>query len=141
MRRTPDTSINRRDRTAMMAYSAALVFTTAVFVVSAVYRPPDAPTVTLCTLKNTTGLDCPTCGLTRAFCALAKGEWTRALRFHPMSPVVFALFGWWWLRSLLHLTGRGRWVGRVEAWFPPLPTVLVAAAGLLVGWAFKLWLR
>ncbi len=124
-----------------MAYLAGFVFTSAVFVTSVFYQPPDAPTVTLCALKNATGLDCPTCGLTRAFCALAKGEWTRALRFHPMSPAIFALFGWWWLRSLLYLVGRGSWAGRVEAWFPLFPTILVVAAGLLLGWALKLWLR
>ncbi|MCS7078695.1 MAG: DUF2752 domain-containing protein [Chloracidobacterium sp.] len=125
----------------MMAYLAGFLFTSAVFIVSVLYQPPDTPTVTLCTLKTTTGIDCPTCGLTRAFCALAKGQWTRALRFHPMSPVIFTLFGWWWLRSLLHLMGRSRWVQRVEGWFPPWPTVLVIAAGLLIGWAFKLKLQ
>lgn len=124
-----------------MAYWTAFVFTTAVFVVSVVYHPPDTPTVTLCTLKNSTGFDCPTCGLTRAFCALAKGEWTRALRFHPMSPVVFALFGWWWLRSLWYLIGRGNWVRRVERWLPLLPTVLVVVAGILGAWLFKFWIR
>ncbi|OYT70215.1 MAG: hypothetical protein CFK52_11720 [Chloracidobacterium sp. CP2_5A] len=141
MKLTPDTSSSRLERVAMMAYLSGFVLTTAVFIVSVLYQPPDAPTVTLCTLKNATGIDCPTCGLTRAFCALAKGEWVRALRFHPMSPAIFALFGWWWLRSLLYLVGKGRWVEPVEAWFPPLLTILVVTVGLLVGWALKLWLR
>jgi hypothetical protein len=140
MRPTPDTS-KASDQIAIMAYLSGFVFTTLVFLVSFWYRPPDVPTVVLCTLKSTTGMDCPTCGMTRAFCALAKGEWQRALRFHPLSPVVFALFGWWWLRSLLHLLGKGDWVNRVETWFPPLLTVLVVVTGMLVSWLFKLWFQ
>ncbi|MFQ3582474.1 MAG: DUF2752 domain-containing protein [Chloracidobacterium sp.] len=129
------------NRTAMMAYLSGLVFTTAVFVVSLWYRPPDVPTLSLCTLKVTTGIDCPTCGLTRAFCALAKGEWQRALHFHPMSPVIFALFGWWWLRCLLYLLGKHVWVKQVEAWFPPFLTMLIVVVGILFSWVLKLSLR
>jgi hypothetical protein len=140
MRPTPDTP-KAPDQIAIMAYLSGFVLTTLVFLVSFWYRPPDVPTVVLCTLKSTTGMDCPTCGMTRAFCALAKGEWQRALRFHPLSPAVFALFGWWWLRSLLHLLGKGTWVNRVETWFPPLLTVLVVVTGVLVSWLFKLWFQ
>jgi hypothetical protein len=140
MRPTPDAARNP-DQIAIMAYLSGFVLTTLVFLVSFWYRPPDVPTVVLCTLKSTTGMDCPTCGMTRAFCALAKGEWQRALQFHPLSPAVFALFGWWWLRSLLYLLGKGSWVSQVESRIPPLWAVLAVAAAMLISWIVKLWLQ
>lgn len=36
------------------------------------------------------GVDCPFCGLTRSFVALAHGDLGRALHFHPAGPLLFA---------------------------------------------------
>src|SRR5690606_41923277 len=32
---------------------------------------------------------CPSCGLTRAFCALARFDWLSAMRYHALSPILF----------------------------------------------------
>lgn len=45
----------------------------------------------LCPLRLVTGLPCPACGLTRSFCAIAKGEWWHALAFHVLGPPLFLL--------------------------------------------------
>ena len=46
--------------------------------------------VTMCVSRGLFGLECPGCGLTRSFVALAGGEFSRAVAFNPLGPVLFA---------------------------------------------------
>jgi hypothetical protein len=46
---------------------------------------------TLCPFANLTGHPCPGCGMTRAALALLSGEWSAALRWHPLSPICVPL--------------------------------------------------
>lgn len=41
----------------------------------------------LCPWRRFLGIRCPGCGMTRAFLALARGDWAAALHFHPLSPL------------------------------------------------------
>ena len=68
----------------------------AVFIASALWRPPDEPSIILCPFRALTGCNCPGCGMTRAFCAIAHGELRRALRFNALSLLVFvaAVVSW-----------------------------------------------
>jgi len=68
--------------------------------------PPVEPAFRLCPLYWLTGRPCPLCGLTRAFCALAKGHWSQAIRFHALSPLAFVM--------LFSLFRKGRW--RAPLW-------------------------
>jgi len=72
-------------RARVMAAGAASV----VLAVSYLYAPyvHDGPVV--CLLRGLVGIPCPSCGLTRAFCALAHGELREALRYHALSPLLF----------------------------------------------------
>jgi hypothetical protein len=45
-----------------------------------------------CRFRSWAGLDCPSCGLTRAFVSIAHGDFAAALRFNPVSPLVFLAF-------------------------------------------------
>ncbi len=67
-----------------------------VFITSAVWLPPDEPTFVLCPVRFLTGLPCPGCGMTRAFCHLAHGHFISALQFNPFSFFVFlaAIIAW-----------------------------------------------
>lgn len=38
----------------------------------------------LCPLKNLSGLDCPSCGLTRSVSSLLHLEFSRSLSYHPL---------------------------------------------------------
>ncbi len=38
----------------------------------------------LCLFKNTTGMPCPGCGLTRSYLALLKGDIVDAFNYHPL---------------------------------------------------------
>ena len=70
---------------------ALLIFAglSAVFIVSVMWRPPDNPSLILCPFRLFTGLPCPGCGMTRAFCAIGHGEVWRAVNFNAISPAVF----------------------------------------------------
>lgn len=65
-----------------MAVAALVFFRT--------FRPPAEPLLE-CGFHWLTALPCPLCGLTRALCALAQGEWWNAVELHALSPLVFAL--------------------------------------------------
>jgi hypothetical protein len=45
-----------------------------------------------CRFRTWTGLDCPSCGLTRAFVSITHGDFAAALQFNPISPLVFGAF-------------------------------------------------
>lgn len=73
-------------RARVIAAGAAVL----VLGVSYVYAPyvHDGPVVYL--LRGLIGVPCPSCGLTRAFCALSHFELREALRYHALSPLLFA---------------------------------------------------
>jgi len=55
------------------------------FLVLHLWAPSDDPRSSICVLRRVFGLSCPTCGLTRAFAHLAKGEWSAAWAAHPLA--------------------------------------------------------
>lgn len=91
-----------RNRLALLV----LLATTTVLVISRLHYPPDAPLTTLCGLKTALGLSCPGCGLTRAFCAMAKFELMRAFHFNLLGPPLFLLTVATWMAALLACLGR-----------------------------------
>lgn len=46
----------------------------------------------ICVIYNTTGLPCPSCGMTRAFLHLAKLDFAQAFHYHPLFLLVPVLF-------------------------------------------------
>jgi hypothetical protein len=73
-------------RARVIASGAAVL----VLGISYAYAPyaHDGPVV--CLLRGLVGIPCPSCGLTRAFCALSHFEVREALRHHALSPLIFA---------------------------------------------------
>jgi hypothetical protein len=70
----------------------------AAFLAALRFYTPDGA-LPLCPFLYLTKLPCPFCGMTRALCALAKGEWAAATGLHPLSPLALAvivalLAGW-----------------------------------------------
>jgi hypothetical protein len=57
-----------------------------------------------CTLRDITGLPCPTCGGTRAALALAQGNFSSAFGANPLVAVGLVILGVWVLVGLLATT-------------------------------------
>ena len=45
-----------------------------------------------CLFRETTGIPCPLCGLTRSFVSLSHGKPGRAFLYHPFGPVLYLAF-------------------------------------------------
>ncbi|MEA2599668.1 MAG: hypothetical protein QOF89_660 [Acidobacteriota bacterium] len=94
-----------------------------------VWTPSGDPVTAICLMRRLFHLPCPGCGMTRAFAALAKGDWSAAVVLHPLAPVVaFELIAGWTLWGIA-LAGRPlRLPVRIDA------VLLGNAAALLALW-------
>ena len=81
-----------------------------------------------CWLYQTTGLQCPGCGTTRAFHALLHGDLAAALRFNALAVCGLAVGAWFAVRWIWAWQ-TGRW------WRNPFrhPYVLAALGGIAFG--------
>ncbi len=52
-----------------------------------------------CPIRHLTGIPCPTCGMTRSFMAIARGDWQQAISMHLFGPILFLAF----LVAILHI--------------------------------------
>jgi hypothetical protein len=59
--------------------------------ISFAFGPGSLPKVELCLFHAATGLQCPGCGLTRAFCAISHGQFSLAWGLNPVSFHIYAL--------------------------------------------------
>jgi hypothetical protein len=109
-----------------------LLLISAVLVASVVWHPADDGGIVLCVFRNLTGIPCMGCGLTRSFCALAKGDAMRAFVFHPLGPALFAAACAYWLRGVAFFANRRAAVARFDAavwrWRAPLVTLILLCA-------------
>ncbi|AFY91942.1 Protein of unknown function (DUF2752) [Chamaesiphon minutus PCC 6605] len=46
-----------------------------------------------CPLRHWFGLICPSCGMTRSFVALVRGDWRQAIDYHLFGPLLFICLG------------------------------------------------
>jgi hypothetical protein len=88
----------------------------------------------ICLFERVTGVGCATCGMTRAFALLARGDWPASLALHPMAPVLAAQVVAGWLAWGLGMARR--WRRMPERWIPH--AVAVDAAALLALWLARL---
>jgi hypothetical protein len=102
------------------------------------WRVPGLPSVggegaTICTLRRLTGLPCATCGLTRSFCSLGRGEFAAAFRYHPLGPAACLALAVVMVRSAaIAMTGRRVMPRTARALVGSVPVLAVAAGALWV---------
>ena len=111
---------------------------TAVLVASVMWRPADDGGFILCAFRRLTGLPCMGCGLTRSFCAIAKGELWRAAEFHPLGPALFVTAVVYWARGLAAVSGLGERVAAFDRAVVRLRLPLAAIVALTVAWIVQL---
>ena len=95
----------------------------------------DFPLPSVCAFRRFTGLDCPSCGLTRCFVWMSRGDFSRAFDCHPVGVVVF-------FAVVSQLPYRAWQLGRLARGKPELrhiapwvlPVVLLVA--MFVQWLF-----
>lgn len=94
---------------------------------------------TLCVWRQVTGMDCPGCGLTRAFVALAHGRWLEAWKFNRAAPLIFALILYQVPFRAIQLVRL--WQGRTVMKHSPFVVGLLswtAVAALFAQWAWRM---
>jgi hypothetical protein len=62
-----------------------------VLVLSFAFSQNSLPTFDLCLFHAITGLQCPGCGMTRAFCAISHGQFASAWALNPFAYLFYAL--------------------------------------------------
>ena len=92
----------------------ALVGLSALFLISAFFKPSTGEYFTICGFKNLTGLPCPGCGLTHSFCALTQGDIGGALGFNLLGPLLYLALIVVWIRSVCVLLDRTELVRRYD---------------------------
>jgi len=90
----------------------------------------------ICVWRNSTGVDCPGCGLTRSFICLAHRRPANAWNYNPAGWLLFAVFvgqipyrgvQLWRLSS-----GRQEWTGRMLNW-----TIWIMVAAIFSQWLIR----
>lgn len=93
-----------------------------------------------CLFQWVFGFPSPSCGLTRSFLALARGDWQTALSYHLFGPLVMVLIGAIALLSTIELITRRSFAGLYQrAASSSLKFPLIVLFGVYYG--LRLWAR
>jgi hypothetical protein len=90
----------------------------------------------LCVWRNSLGVDCPGCGLTRSFICLAHGRPAEAWYFNPAGLLFFAVIvvqiPYRGLQLWRLARGREEWTHRMLNW-----TIWIVAAAIFAQWLIR----
>lgn len=76
-----------------LAPSAGLIqyLSVSILALSFIFSIESLPKISMCAFNAVTGLSCPGCGLTRAFCAISHGQFALAWSLNPLSLYLYGL--------------------------------------------------
>ena len=131
-------AVGERIRNALHGEIVLLAVLIGVVVASVVWHPSDEGGFVFCPFRRATGWPCPGCGLTRSFCALAKGHVAQSFAFHALGPVAFGLVCVWIVRSAAAIAGRRSAVAAFDAAVSRWKLVHIGVVALLVAWVVRL---
>lgn len=88
----PSTAAALKDDSGLASSARLIQYLSAmVLALSFIFSAEALPEMNLCAINAATGLQCPGCGLTRAFCAISHGEFAFASKLNPLSLYIYAL--------------------------------------------------
>jgi hypothetical protein len=133
-------SVTRASRASLRVRRALVVLplASAVFAVSALWSPADLPGLVLCPFRALTGLPCPGCGMTRAFCSLGHGDLSGAFGYNALAPFVFAAALLHWAHSLVTVLKFNSARAALERLKPTQRAAGLMLAVTLVWWVVRL---
>ena len=106
---------------------------------TAVFLPgTNSPMPETCTSRRLIGIDCPGCGMTRAFISISRGQFSRAWQFNPASFVVYAFVALqipWHGLQIYRLRKKQRPIQWNWIYLTPIAVVVV----LVLNWLWKLY--
>ena len=70
-------------------FSRTTQILSAVMIVVSLLMEPDGVGFSICWIKHLTGLDCPSCGLTRSLASLAHGDLKQSIEYHPFGVLIY----------------------------------------------------
>lgn len=119
----------------MFSKNRSIVVVLGIFILSAWLPENWVSDLPLCLFRYGSGIDCPGCGLTRAFVAFFHGDFLKAIRFNAMAPVLILWFIIYVVDDLYTLKHHVR-----PQWYTPQGTFWISSSFivLLLGqWFFK----
>jgi hypothetical protein len=121
----------RRNGFALRALGA--VGLAAVFAAS-LLLPTSGLGISTCAFRNTFGIPCPGCGLTRSFCAVSHGQLGTAFRSHPLGAIIYAAMLIYMLKWTIEALLRRRLLAQLEdrASVPVLWTLIFSLIGVWI---------
>ena len=94
----------------------------------------------VCAFRRSTGLQCPSCGLTRSVADIANLRFMHAIHLHPFGPLFVAFCAIWWGASLYEIaTGRKAHIA-IWAQRRLVPLVICAFVALMAFGVIRIWL-
>jgi len=93
--------------------------------------------ITTCAFKNTIGVPCPGCGLTRSFVAVSHGRPATAFREHPLGVFIYAGLAVYMAKWALEASIRRRLLARLEE-RARVPVLWALVLGMMGVWLCKL---
>jgi hypothetical protein len=88
---TPTGAAGRKQPKLAAGARLVQVFCASALALSFAFGQSSLPKAELCLFHAATGLQCPGCGLTRAFCAISHGQFSLAWSLNPVSFHLYAL--------------------------------------------------
>jgi hypothetical protein len=106
---------------------------------TAVYLPGfSSPMPGICTSRRVLGIDCPGCGMTRAFISISHGQLTRAWQLNPASLVMYLFVAVqipWHGIQIWRLRNHRRPIQWNWVYLTPIGVVIM----LMISWVWKLF--
>ena len=126
--------IPRRNIFALRAFGA---FGLAVVFAASFILPSSGLGVSTCAFRNTFGIPCPGCGLTRSFIAVSHGDFAAAIRSHPLGIIIYCCMLIYMIKWATEALLRRRFLAQLEE-KTSVPVLWTLIFGLVGVWLFRL---